>query len=680
MVSEEAGIGTAGEEEAQRRLEELREEIRHHDHLYYVLNQPIITDAEYDRLFQELLALEARYPGLVTPDSPSQRVGGAPADEFGQVRHSVPMLSLGNAFSLEEFEEFDRRVRGLLPGETVEYVVEPKIDGLSISLGYARGVLVRGATRGNGEVGEDVTANLKTVRSLPLRLHGGAAALPYLEVRGEIYMSRQAFAALNEERIQSGEPAFANPRNAAAGSVRQLDPRVTARRRLDSFIYGVAAAEGLKIDAQIEALELLRSWGFKVNPRYWLCRTPAEVEALCREWAQRRHELPYEADGLVIKVNSLDQQARLGATARTPRWALAYKFPAEQAETRVRDIVVQVGRTGAITPTAVLDPVKVGGSTVSRATLHNEDMIREKDVRIGDWVVIQKAGEVIPEVVRVLKERRTGEEREFRLPDRCPACGAEVLRLEGEAAARCTGVACPGRLKEAILHFGSRNAMDIEGLGPAMVTQLVDAGLLRDPADLYFLKREDLLPLERVGEKSAANLLEAIAGSRQNPLHRLVFALGIRYVGERVARSLAERFGSLDALARASEEELTATPDVGPKIAHSVLAFFRQDQTKRMLEKLARAGVKGGAEAAPPPGGPLSGKRFVLTGTLETFTRQQAEDAILRRGGQVASSVSARTDYVVAGKSPGSKLDRARELGVPVLDEEGFRRLLEGGR
>ncbi|MBE3581257.1 MAG: NAD-dependent DNA ligase LigA [Thermoanaerobacteraceae bacterium] len=662
-------------EQAQRRLEELRRLIEEHNYRYFVLDAPIISDREYDELMRELLELEATFPELVTPDSPSQRVGGAPRPEFAAVRHRQPLLSLANAFSPQEILDFDRRVRELA-GARADYVVEPKIDGLSVALVYIDGVFTTGATRGNGEVGEDVTANLRTVRALPLRLKRPVARL---EVRGEVYMPKEAFARLNKAREDAGEPVFANPRNAAAGSLRQLDPKVTASRALGLFVYQVLYTEEDEPLTQMEALEYLAGLGFPVNPYRVHCRHVQEVLNTLEEWTpERRAALPYEIDGLVIKVNNLGVQRVLGATAKSPRWAVAYKFPAEQAVTRVVDVIVRVGRTGVLTPTALLEPVRLAGSTVSRASLHNEDIIREKDVRIGDTVVIQKAGDVIPEVIKVLPARRTGEEKEFHFPERCPACGSRVVREEGEAARRCTGgLACPAQVKERIIHFASRPAMDIQGLGPAIVSQLLDAGLIADAGDLYYLKVEDLLPLERFAEQSARNLISAIEASKDKGLERLLFALGIRHVGERAARTLARHFRSLDRLREASLEELTTLPDIGPKIAASIKAFFDEPRNLEVLEKLRRAGVKMEAEPEPETAGPLAGKTFVLTGTLPNLTRQEATDLIVRAGGKVASSVSRRTDYVVVGDNPGSKYDKARELGIPLLDEEGLRKLLE---
>jgi len=657
-------------QEARKRVEELRREIREHDYYYYVLDNPRISDREYDALVRELEKLEKQYPELITPDSPTQRVGGEPLSEFKTVRHPVPLLSLANAFEPAELKDFDRRVRQLA-GTQVDYVVEPKIDGLTVVLTYENGVLVQGATRGDGAVGEDVTENLRTIRMLPLSLPDAPSRLV---VRGEAFMSKKAFLRLNEERDSRGELPFANPRNAAAGSIRQLDPRITASRPLGIFTYQVLVSEGVTLETQAEVLKYLEQVGLPVQEHCRHCRNIDEVIDYCTDWIEKRHSLAYEIDGMVVKVNSLRLQDALGSTAKSPRWAIAYKFPAEQVVTRILDIMVRVGRTGVLTPTAILEPVQVGGVTVGRATLHNEDMIREKDIRIGDFVVVQRAGDVIPEVVRVLTERRTGKERDFRMPDRCPECGSRVVRPEGEVAVRCTGIACPAQLKELILHFVSRDGMDIEGIGPALVTQLVDRGLVEDPADLYFLNKAEIIGLERMGERSAENLLRAIEKSKGRGLAPLLFALGIRFVGTRAAEILAERFGSMEALSRASAEELTAIPEIGPKIAASIVAFFQEDQTRRVIEKLRQAGVK--MEQEKPAAGPrdlrLAGKQFVLTGTLSSFTRSEAEGLIRRLGGKVSSSVSKKTDYVVVGENPGQKYDRARELGITILDEAGF--------
>ncbi|MGD9840115.1 MAG: NAD-dependent DNA ligase LigA [Candidatus Bipolaricaulis sp.] len=661
--------------EVRARVEALRAEIRRHDYLYHVLDRPEITDAEYDRMFRELVDLEARYPELVTPDSPTQRAGAPPAAEFRPVPHALPMLSLQNCFRDEELAEWHDRVRRLLGEEQVEYVCEPKLDGLSVELVYEDGVFVVGSTRGDGRVGEDVTANLRTIRQLPLRLFPVNGSVPrLLEVRGEVYMEKAAFLRLNEERARRGEPEFANPRNAAAGSLRQLDPAITARRPLKLFCYHVGRVEGIEIRSQAQLLTTFPSLGLPVNPRWKLGRDLPEVRAYYRELLAARDEVPYATDGMVVKVNDFSQRERLGEIARAPRWAIAYKFPAEEALTRVREIVVQVGRTGALTPVAHLDPVEVSGVTVSRATLHNEDEVRRKDVRVGDWVIVRRAGEVIPEIVRALPERRTGEEREFQMPELCPACGGPVVRPAGEATHRCENLSCPARIKEAILHYASRRAADIQGLGEKLVDRLVETGLVARISDLYRLRREDLLAVERMGEKSAQNLLGEIERSKGMSLARLIFALGIRHVGERVAEFLAERFPSLEALSHATVEELTALRGVGPQIAQSIVSFFRNEENQRLIAELAAVGVD--PRAGEPQAGPLSGKVFVFTGTLGGLTRDEAQRLVASRGGRVASTVSRQVDYVVAGENPGSKLDRARELGIPVLTEAEFRRLI----
>jgi len=670
--------------EAAARLAELRQQIRHHDHLYYVLDRPEISDAAYDALYRELLALEAEYPDLVTPDSPSQRIGGQAAPTFAAVAHPVPLLSLDKATTPAELRDFDRRVREALPGQDVQYTAELKIDGLTVRLRYEHGLLVLGATRGDGLTGEDITPNVRTIRSVPLRLRGpdGGAPPVLLEVRGEAYMPVEAFNRLNGEREERGEAVFANPRNAAAGSLRQLDPRVTAGRTLDTFFYALLAVEGAAAvpATQWESLAYLKELGFRVNPESRLCPTIEDAIAYCDYWREARNDLPYDIDGVVINVNDFAQRAALGTRSATPRWAIAFKFPPQQKPTRIRAIVPSVGRTGVLTPIAELEPVQLAGTTVSRASLHNMDLIAAKDIRIGDMVLVQKAGDIIPEVVEVLTDCRTGAEMPFTMPVTCPVCGAEVVRPEGEVAYRCTGgLACPAQVAESIVHFAARDAMNIEGLGPAMVAALLAAGLIKDVADLYYLKREDLLKLERVGEKTAANLLAAIEKSKTNPLHKLLYALGIKHVGERVAFVLAQRYGTLAQLMEAPEEELATINEIGPKIAHSVAAFFRQPRVRAIIDRLAGAGVRMTADAAGAPGnGPLTGKTVVVTGTLTSFSRAEAEEAIVRAGGRAAGSVSKKTDYVVAGANPGSKLDKARQLGVPVLDEEQFKRLLAG--
>ncbi len=658
--------------EASRRVEELRELIRRHDYLYYVLDSPEITDLEYDALMRELAALEREFPELASPDSPTMRVGGEPLAAFSKVRHSLPMLSLTNAFDAEELLGFDRRVRSALGRERVAYMVEPKIDGLSVAMTYESGVFRLGATRGDGEVGEDVTQNLRTVRSVPLVLSEPLSLAPVLEVRGEVYLGKREFQQLNEERRASGEPLFANPRNAAAGSLRQLDPRVTARRPLDCFVYEIRRVEGLSVGTQAEALEILARSGFRVCREARLCQSIDEVLWLIKEWEKRRPSLDYDIDGLVIKVNDLPDQAKLGFTSKSPRGAVAFKFGAEEAVTRVVDIIVQVGRTGAVTPTAILEPVFVAGSTVSRATLHNEDIIRAKDIRVGDSVVIRKAGDVIPEIVRVLPERRPQSAREFRMPKKCPECGADVVRLPGEAVYRCQGISCPAQLRESIIHFASRGAMDIDGLGPSRVDQLLAAGLVGDVADLYGLTAGQVAALERMGDRSAQKLVAAIQASKSRPLSRLIYALGIRHVGERTAQDLARAFGTMDALAQADRDRLLSVPEVGPVVADSILSFFKQEQNVMLINKLRNYGVGMSQEEELPAGGPLEGKVVVFTGALERMGRKQAEELVVSMGGKASSSVSSRTDLVVAGPGAGSKLARARELGIPIMSEQEF--------
>ena len=659
------------------RAEGLRTLLHRHSYLYYVLDRPEIADAEYDRLFNELKVLEASHPDVVTADSPTQRVGGAVAEGFASVAHRAAMLSLDNAYSPEEIREFEARLRRALPGESFAYVCEPKVDGLGVALLYQQGRLVRGATRGDGRMGEDVTQNLKTVRSLPLRLLGPLAELDVLEVRGEVFMSHQAFEGLNRQLEAGGDEPFANPRNAAAGSLRQKDSRITATRPLDFFVYSVSDAAPNPFARHGEAMQALREAGFRINPRSSACADIEAVVAACADLERDRVTLGYDADGVVIKVDSLDQQRRLGATTHHPRWAVACKFPARQAVTTVRKIEVSVGRTGALTPTALLDPVEIAGATIGRASLHNADEIERLDVREGDAVVVERAGDVIPHILRVLPERRPPDAPRFVFPSACPVCHAAAFRPEGEVVSRCTNSTCPARLKEGLLHYGSRRAMDIEHLGEAVVEQLVDRGLVRDFADLYDLSVEQLAALDRLAEKSAANLCAAIQQSKDRGLARLLFALGIRYVGETVARILATEFGRVARLAEATEAELAAVHGIGPRIAASVSLFFLQSENLELLAALEHAGVRATETASVGPK-PLLGKTFVLTGGLERTTRDEAKSAIQARGGKVASSMSKKTDFVVAGKDPGSKLEDAKRLGVPVLDEAAFQALLTG--
>jgi DNA ligase (NAD+) len=657
-------------------IDELRRLLHYHSHRYYVLDAPEIEDAEFDRLYQRLVKLEQDHPELITPDSPTQRVGGTPAEGFERVAHSVPMLSLSNAFSAEDLLAFDTRVRNGLPDDSLEYVVELKIDGLAINLVYESGRLLRAATRGDGTEGEDVTSNVRTIRAVPLVLNGQVP--PVMEVRGEAYMPRPAFDRLNDERLEAGEPLLANPRNAAAGSLRQLDSRVTASRTLDIFVYGMGAREELAVTTHEQTLQFLQELGFKVNPHYRVFKTISEVIAYCQSWAEKRVDLPYDIDGLVIKVNSLAGQRQLGSTAKDPRWAIAFKFPAEQATTIVEDIVVRVGRTGVLTPTAVLRPVRLAGSTVSRATLHNEDFIKEKGICIGDTVIIHKAGEIIPEVISVVESRRTGAEKSFVMPTTCPECGSMVLRIPGESAHKCINSACPALLREGLIHFVSRDAMNIDGLGQAVVTSLVDSGLVADAADLYTLTAEQVLNLERMGPKSAQNLIEAIATSKQAGLARLLFGLGIRFVGAKAAATLARHFGDIELVAKASADELTALDEIGPRIAESVVEYFARPEAERLIAKLTAAGVKLTEEIRRTTGIlPLTGKTFVLTGTLPTLTRNDAAELIENQGGKVTSSVSKKTDYVVAGEEAGSKLDKAQKLSITVLNEAELMALLD---
>lgn len=658
----------------EQEIKELREKIRYHEYRYYVLDSPEISDAEFDDLMRRLEKLEEEHPEFITPDSPTQRVGGEPLEGFRKVEHSTPMLSLGNAFNPGELKEFANRIYRLAGTDQITFVVEHKIDGLSAILTYEEGRLVLGATRGNGVVGEDVTENIRTIRAVPLKLRKDVN----LEVRGEVYISKKDFEHLNERRLDKGEEPFANPRNAAAGSVRQLDPQIAASRSLSLIAYDLVHYGEGNINSHLEALELLQELGFKVN-WHQRCSSIEEVISYCQEWTEKREELPFEIDGLVIKVNDLGLREKLGSTAKSPRWAIAYKFPAQQKTTTIKDIIISVGRTGALTPTAILEPVHIAGSTVSRATLHNEDEIRRKDIKIGDQVLVQKAGDVIPEVVKVIKDKRDGDETEFSMPDFCPVCGGEVVREEGEAVSRCTNVTgCPAQKREGILHFVSRNAMNIDGVGPALIDQLLEKGLIEDYADLYYLKKEDLIPLERMAEKSAENALKAIEGSKNRPLHNLFFALGIRHVGAGVARVLARVYHSVDELEEANLEELTEIDEIGPIIAESIVNFFKAEHNRKVIEKLKKAGVKlaGEGQSKGKVIKELEGKKFVFTGGLVNLTRNEAKELVLSVGGDVSSSVSKKTDYVVVGEDPGSKYDKARELGVTILSEVEFLKLL----
>lgn len=666
-------------EEAKKRIEELTELIIKYDKAYFVDDNPLVPDAVYDQLFRELVELEAKYPEFVLEHSPTKRVGSEPVDAFRKVEHEVPMLSLGNAFQEQELLDFHRRVTQAI-GNDVEYICELKIDGLAVSLTYEDGKLVRGATRGDGSVGEDITSNLKTIRSIPLMIEETGK----LEVRGEAYMPKRSFEQLNEERKEKGEQLFANPRNAAAGSLRQLDPRIAAKRHLDMFAYGYGVWQIQEIGTHSGRLEKLQKLGFKINPHWETCRSIDEVIAFVKKWTEQRSSLPYDIDGIVVKVNDIKQQEQLGFTARTPRWAIAYKFPAQEAVTTLIDIELSVGRTGVVTPTAILEPVFVDGSTVSRATLHNEDHIRALDIRIGDRVIIKKAGDIIPQVVRVLFEERKEGLEPYRMPDHCPACNSKLVHLDDEVALRCINPDCPAQLKEGIIHFVSREAMNIDGLGEKIIEQLFDAGLIKSIADLYRLKKEDLLPLERMGEKSVQNLLKAIEASKQNSLEKLIFGLGIRHIGEKAASLLAKNFKTMDALKNATFDELVAIDEIGEKMAESVVKFFKEEKVVQLIEQLERLGInmtylkdepEGQSKAAQAV---FANKTVVLTGKLEHFTRNEAKAIIEANGGKVTGSVSKNTDLVIAGEKAGSKLKQAEKLNIPVWDEEKFIEVIKG--
>jgi len=667
------------EEQAKKRIDKLREEINYHNYRYYVLDDPVISDYEYDQLMRELENLERQLPHLITPTSPTKRVGAPPLEKFEEARHTFPMLSLANAFEEEEVKEFDARVKRFLEiTKDIEYCAELKVDGIAVELIYEGGHFVTGSTRGDGFVGENVTQNLKTVKSIPLSLiPWKEKPLPSrLEARGEVYLPIQSFQELNQQRERSGESLFANPRNAAAGSLRQLDSSITAKRPLDIFCYGVGQVSGPSFETHSEILESLHHWGLKVNRNRKRCRKIEEVLEFHQQLDDLREKLPYEIDGVVIKVNSLRLQETLGTIARSPRWALAFKFKPKQVTTKIQNIIVQVGRTGALTPTAIMDPVRVGGVVVSRATLHNQDEIEKKDVRIGDTVVVQRAGDVIPEVVRVLPEKRTGKEKKFRMPDKCPVCGSEVFRPEGEAVARCMGIACPAQLKETIIHFASRGAMNIEGLGEKIIEQLVDRGLVKDYADLYALTKEDMLTLERMGEKLAGNILTSIHNSKKTSLDRLIYALGIRQVGEAMAKLLAREFSHLRELSGDSEERLQVIPGVGPEKAKSIVKFFQQKGNQRVIQKLEERGVE--YPSRPQPRSKKwEGQTFVFTGTLKTMSREEAESKVGSMGGRASSSVSKKTNFVVVGEDPGSKYEKAQALGVKILTEDEFLKMVK---
>ncbi len=666
---------------AAKEIERLREEIRRHEYLYYVLDNPEISDAAFDRLVNRLKQLEAEHPELVTPDSPTQRVGGAPREGFQEFRHKTPMVSLDNAFSFEELRDFGRRVRDLIGREKVDYLAEHKFDGLSLSLLYEKGALVRGVTRGDGTTGEDVTPNVKTIRSIPLTIDPALlkkAGVPgSFEVRGEAIMTRQAFLEMNRQQEEQGGKIFANPRNAAAGSIRVLDPKITASRRLDFFAYYLLT-DGRALKKRLsEVLETLAALHFKASEDWKLCRSIEEVERYIDSWESKREKLAYEIDGIVVKVDEVSLQNELGFTAKAPRWALAYKYPAHQETTVVKEIGVQVGRTGVLTPVAFLEPVQIGGVTVSRSTLHNMDEIERLGLHAGDTVLVERAGEVIPHVLKVVKHG--SHEKPFRMPDKCPECGTRIHKVEGEVAYRCVNVSCPARRKESLRHFASRHAMNIDGLGDKIVDQLVDKGIVKDFAELYHLELETVAELERMGKKSAQNLLDEIAASKKNSLARLIYGLGIRMVGERTAQLLAAHFGSMEKLARAGEEELTGVTEVGPKVAEGILEFFSEQANRKLIERLRVAGVNMKEEREAPKSAKFAGMTFVFTGTLAKRSREEAEALVAAHGGKASSSVSKKTDYVVVGADPGSKYDKAKALGVTILDEAQFERLLSAG-
>jgi len=668
---------TSDKEKAEARISELVDLIGYHDKKYYVEDNPVISDFEYDQLVKELQDLERRFPDLILPDSPTQRVSGSPVEEFPQVEHRVAMLSLANSYTEKELREWDARVRRLIGNEKIEYVIEPKIDGLGIAIIYENGLLVRGATRGDGRIGEDVTQNIKTIKSIPLKLNP-KGKLRTVEVRGEIYMPIEGLRDLNREREKAGEPSFANPRNAAAGSLRQLDPKITASRPLDAMLYTLSwiEKESDMPPTQEGCLAAMTQAGLRTNPNNRTVDSLEKVLDHIGAWNTKREGLEYQIDGMVIKVNSLDQQDRLGFTSKDPRWAIAYKYPPQQMTTKLLDIAVQVGRTGALTPVAVLEPVRIGGVTVSSATLHNEDEVKRKGLKIGDYVLIERAGEVIPQVVKPIIERRNGSERDFKMPTVCPVCGSKAIRDEGEAVRRCVNASCPAQVKESLVHWCSRGAMDCEGVGPALVNQLVDKGLVKDVGDLYSLGPKDLMDLDRIGEKTSSNIVEAISGSVRSEFDRVLFALGIRHVGSTTAQVLAERMGSMDRIQAASVEELSRTEGVGQIVGKSIREFMDDPKNIQLIKKLRKAGLKM-EMGKKPRGGPLDGKVFVFTGELATMTRTEAQGLVKSLGGKTSDSVSKSVDYVVAGSDPGSKLEKARSLGKMILDEGQFIELVK---
>ena len=659
-------------EKVREKVLALRREIDKYNYQYHVMDQPLIEDQLFDHLMRELQELEKTYPELQDPDSPTRRVGGEALPAFTTLEHRIPMLGLENAFSETELTDFDARVRKLAGNAAVEYFCELKMDGLAVSLQYEQGLFLRGSTRGDGYRGEDITQNLRTIRQIPLRLTEPLD----LEVRGEVYINRKDFDILNRQREDQGLPLFANPRNAAAGSLRQLDPRLAAARPLRIYLYGLGE-HNLSLNSQSELLDRLEKMRLPVNPNREICLGPGEIWQYCQKWQEKRPKLPYAIDGIVVKMNDLELQKQLGSTARSPRWAIAYKYPPEEKMTKVLEIQVYVGRTGAITPVALLEPISLSGTSVQRASLHNEDFIAEKEIMIGDTVVVRKAGEIIPEILRVIREKRTGAEKMFTMPRQCPSCGSETVRLSGEAARRCLNPSCPAQLVEKLVHFASRRAMDIEGMGPAMAELVYSHGLVRDVGDLYYLEAKQLAELPRVAAKSAENLIEAIEISKNNPLRRLLFGLGIRLVGEKAARLLAERFKTLERLGQAGKEELTALAEIGPKIAESVVSFLHTAETKPVLDKLREAGVNFTEPAVYTAATDLVGKIFVFSGSLEQYTRDEAAARVENKGGKVSSSISRNTDYLVVGDEPGSKLARARELDVEIINESLFKEMIE---
>ncbi|MCS7249996.1 MAG: NAD-dependent DNA ligase LigA [candidate division WOR-3 bacterium] len=665
------------EKEAKKEIERLRKEINYHNYRYYVLNDPVISDYEYDMLYKRLVELEKQFPHLITPDSPTQRVGGEPLKEFKTVTHEIPMLSLDNTYSYEELKEFDKRIRKTVPN--IRYICELKVDGVAVSLSYRDGKFIRGATRGDGYKGDDITLNLKTIKTLPLTLLTEDKDFLNIEVRGEVFLTKKQFLELNKQREEEGEPLFANPRNACAGSLKLLDPKEVAKRNLDIFIHTIPKPPSEKYDSDYQVLQELKKIGFKVIPHSEVLKSIDEVISYCEEWKDKKEELPYEVDGIVVKVDSFKHRFELGETIKSPRWAVAYKYPPKQATTKIKRIYVQVGRVGTLTPVAEFEPVFLSGTTITHATLHNYDEIKRKDIKIGDWVIIEKAGEVIPQVVKVIKEKRTGEEKEFKMPETCPVCGGKVVRETGEVAYRCINASCPAQIKRRIIHFASRQAMDIEGLGEKWVEIFVDKGLIKDFADIYKLKfkKNEILKLERMGEKSTENLLNAIEKSKNRPFHRVLYALGIRHVGLGTAQILANAFNNIDELMKASKERLSSISGIGPIVAESIYNFFHTKENIELINKLKEVGINFEREKKEEKK-ILAGKTFVVTGTLKNFTRQQVHELILSLGGNVGTSVSKKTDYLICGADPGSKLDKAKELGVKIISEEEFLEMIKG--